>query len=152
MAIKGARATFNDIGTMTIDPGDYNRLVTKVFAYAKKNGSAVSLHLDELSAYAEAAEEAQAELYMKFAEMDRKQLLLAGAEAYWRCFVRYTDVVGVTSEVDWKISPEVQEEYLPFFLTHDEDPAFSRIKMKAIKMKALPFLRERDPVLYYLPE
>lgn len=152
LAIKGARATFNDIGTMTIDPGDYNRLVTKVFAYTKKNESVMPIYSDELSAYAQAAEEAQAELYMKFAEMDRKQLLLAGAEAYWRCFVRYTDVVGVTGEVDWKISPKVQEEYLPFFLTHDEDPAFSRIKMKAIKMKALPFLRERDPVLYYLPE
>jgi hypothetical protein len=152
MAVKGARATFNDIGTVTVDPGDYTRLVTKVFAYAQKNGSIVPVPLDELSAYAEAAESAQAELYMRFAEMDRKQLLLAGAEAYWRCFARYTDAVGVTDEVDWKITPKVQEEYLPYFLDHDADPAFSRLKLKVIKMKVLPFLREKDPVMYYLPE
>jgi hypothetical protein len=151
MAVKGVRATFNDIGTVTIDPGDYTRLVTKVFAYARKNSTIVPVPLDELSAYAEAAESAQAELYMRFAEMDRKQLLLAGAEAYWRCFARYTDAVGVTDDVDWKISPQVQEEYLPYFLDHDEDPAFSRLKMKVIKMKALPFLKEKDPVMYYLP-
>jgi hypothetical protein len=152
MAVKGVRATFNDIGTVTVDPGDYTRLVTKVFAYAQKNGAIVPVPLDELSAYAEAAESAQAELYMRFAEMDRKQLLLAGAEAYWRCFARYTDAVGVTDEVDWKISPQIQEEYLPYFLDHDEDPAFSRLKMKVVKMKVLPFLKEKDPVMYYLPE
>jgi hypothetical protein len=152
MAIKGAKATFNDIGTVIIDPGDYTRLVTKVFAYTQKNGSIVPVPLDELSAYAEAADSAQAELYMKFAEMDRKQLLLAGAEAYWRCFARYTDAVGLTDEVDWKISSQIEGEYLPYFLNHDEDPAFTRLKMKVIKMKALPFLKEKDPVMYYLPE
>lgn len=152
MTIRGARATFNDIGTMIVEPGDYSRLVTRIAVYTRRNGTVVPLQLDELSAYGEAAETAQMELYMRFAEMDRRQLLLAGAEAYWRCFVRYTDIVGVTDEIDWKISSRVQEEYLPFFMTHDEDPAFARIKMKAIKMKTLPFLRERDPVLYYLPE
>ncbi|MEM3647129.1 MAG: hypothetical protein QW334_03175, partial [Thermofilum sp.] len=152
MTIRGARAVFNDIGTMIVEPGDYSRLVTRIAAFTRRNDSIVPLQLDELSAYGEAAEAAQMELYMRFAEMDRRQLLLAGAEAYWRCFVRYTDIVGTTGEMDWKISREVQEEYLPYFMNHDEDPAFARIKMKAIKMKALPFLKERDPVLYYLPE
>jgi hypothetical protein len=152
LSIKGAKATFNDIGTVTLEPGDYTKQVTGVYAYRQKNGGIETVSLDELSAYAEAADSAQAELYMKFAEMDRKQLLIAGAEAYWRCFARYTDIVGVTNEVDWGISQQVQEEYLPYFLNHDEDPAFTRLKMKVIKMKALPFLKERDPVMYYLPE
>lgn len=151
MAVKDVRAVFNDIGTVTIDPGDYTKQVTGVFAYRQKNGGIEPVPLDELSAYAEAADSAQAELYMKFAEMDRKQLLLAGAEAYWRCFARYTDAVGITNDVDWNISKQVQEEYLPYFLNHDEDPAFNRLKMKVIKMKALPFLKEKDPVMYYLP-
>lgn len=152
IAVKNARAVFNDIGTVTLDPADYTRQVTGVFAYCQKNGGIEPVPLDDLSAYAEAADNAQAELYMKFAEMDRKQLLLAGAEAYWRCFARYTDIVGVTNEVDWGISQQVQEEHLPYFLNHDEDPAFTRLKMKVIKMKALPFLKEKDPVMYYLPE
>jgi hypothetical protein len=76
---------------------------------------------------------------------------LAGATAYWRGFARYTDQVGITEEVDWSLSKSVLDEYLPYFLKNDEDPAFSRIKMKIIKMKALPFLKEKDPILYYLP-
>jgi len=151
MALKGAKTKFIDIGTMTIDPGDYSHLVKRAVAYTKRKGNIVTVAFDELSSYAEAANNAQAELYMKFAEMDRKQLILAGATAYWRCFARYTDFVGITDNIDWTISKHVQEEYLPYFLDHDEDPAFSRIKKKIIKMKALPFLKERDPILYYLP-
>jgi len=151
MTLKGAKTKFIDIGTMTIDPGDYSHLVKKAVAYTKYKGGIVTVGLDELHSYAEAANDAQAELYMKFAEMDRRQLILAGATAYWRCFARYTDFVGITDSFDWTISKQIQEEYLPYFLDHNEDPAFSRIKKKVIKMKALPFLKERDPILYYLP-
>jgi hypothetical protein len=151
MTIRGARATFNDIGTMTIEPADYSRLVTKMVAYTEKGGGIAEVPLEDLQAYAEAADRAHMELYMKFSQMDRKALILAGATAYWRGFARYTDQVGITEEVDWSLSKSVLDEYLPYFLKNDEDPAFSRIKMKIIKMKALPFLKEKDPILYYLP-
>ncbi|NHV60618.1 MAG: hypothetical protein HA492_04360 [Candidatus Verstraetearchaeota archaeon] len=151
MTIRGARATFNDIGTMTIEPADYSRLVTKMVAYTEKGGGIAEVPLEDLQAYAEAADRAHMELYMKFSQMDRKGLILAGATAYWRGFARYTDQVGITEEVDWSLSKSVLDEYLPYFLKNDEDPAFSRIKMKIIKMKALPFLKEKDPILYYLP-
>jgi hypothetical protein len=108
--------------------------------------------LDELSAYAEAATNAQAELYMKFAEMDRRQLLIAGATAYWRCFARFTDQVGITDNIDWTLSQAILDEHVPYFMNHDEDPAFRRMKMKILKMKVLPFLPELDPMLYALPE
>ena len=152
MTLKDATATFNDIGTMTVDPGDYSKLVTSVAAYAKRGGKIVPVGLDELPAYSDAATNAQAELYMKFAGMDRKQLLLAGATAYWRGFARYTDQVDVTEKVDWNISQQVLDEHLPYFMDHNEDPAFFRLKMKVLKMKVLPFLPERDPILYLLPE
>jgi len=151
MTIRGARATFNDIGTMTIEPADYSRLVTKMVAYTEKGGGIAEVQLEDLQAYAEAADRAHMELYMKFSQMDRKGLILAGATAYWRGFARYTDQVGITEEVDWSLSKSVLDEYLPYFLKNDEDPALSRIKMKIIKMKALPFLKEKDPILYYLP-
>jgi hypothetical protein len=152
MTLKGAKATFNDIGTMTVEPSDYSGLVTKMAAYTKRGDKIVSLGIDELQAYADTATNAQAELYMKFAEMDRKQLLVAGATAYWRCFARYTDQVGITDNVDWEISQAVVDEYVPYFLSHDEDPAFRRMKMKILRMKLLSFLPERDPMLYALPE
>ncbi|MEM4234138.1 MAG: hypothetical protein QXU75_03215 [Candidatus Methanomethylicaceae archaeon] len=151
MTIRGARATFNDIGTMMLEPADYSKFVTKMVAYTEKGGGIAEVPLEDLQAYADAAERAHMELYMKFSQMDRKDLIIAGATAYWRGFARYTDQVGITDEVDWNLSKTVLDEYLPYFLKNDEDPAFSRIKKKIIKMKALPFLKEKDPILYYLP-
>lgn len=151
MVLKDAKTKFNDIGTMTVNPSDYSELVKSAAAYKMGSNGIVPLGLDELPAYAEAADNAQAELYMNFAQMKRKELLIAGATAYWRCFARYTDIVGITEKVSWSLSEKTLEEYLPIFMEADEDPAFSRIKKKIIKMKALPFLKEKDPILYLMP-
>jgi hypothetical protein len=145
MTIKEASATFNDIGTMTIEPGDYSDLVTNIVAYANRGGKVIPLGLDELPAYAEAAEAALSELYMKFADWDKKKLMLAGAIAYWRGFVRYTDRVGITDMIDWNMSQSVIDEYVPFFMENDADPAFIRFGRFDDEM-------EEDPTLYLLPE
>jgi hypothetical protein len=152
MTIKGAKATFNDIGTMTVEPGDYSKRVTGMAAYKKSGDGIAPIGIDELPAFGEAASNAQGELYVKFAAMDRKQLILAGAEAYWRGFARFTDQVGITEKIDWKVSQRVLDEHLDYFMKHNEDPAFTRLKLKVLKSKALPFLKEKDPVLYLLPE
>ncbi len=151
MVLKDAKTKFNDIGTMTVNPGDYSKLVKSITAYKMGSNGVVSVGLDELPSYAEAADNAQAELYMKFTQMDRKELLISGATAYWRCFARYTDVVGITDSISWNLSKAVLDEYLPIFMKAKEDPAFSRIKKKIIKMKALPFLKEKDPIMYLMP-
>lgn len=145
MTIKGASATFNDIGTMTVEPGDYSNLVTNVAAYAERGNKIVPLDLDELPAYEKAAETALSELYLKFAEWDKKKLMLAGAVAYWRGFVRYTDRVGITDKIDWGISQSVIDEYIPYFMDNDADPAFIRFGRFDDEM-------EEDPTLYLLPE
>jgi hypothetical protein len=145
MTIKNATATFDDIGTMRIEPGDYSSLVTNVAAYTERGSKIVPLGLDELAAYETAAEAALSELYMKFAEWDKKQLMIAGAVAYWRCFARYTDIVGITDKVDWAISQDVIDEYVPFFMENDADPAFIRFGRFDDEM-------EEDPTLYLLPE
>jgi len=152
MTLRNAKTTFNDIGTMTVDPGEYSKLVSKIAAYKKSGDKIVTVGLDELPAYAEAADNAQAELYMKFAQMDRSQLLISGATAYWRCFARYTDCVDVTDKIQWSLAKPVLDEYLPTFMKVNEDPAFSRIKRKIIKMKTLPFIKEKDPIMYLLPK
>ncbi len=151
MVLKDAKIRFNDIGTMIVNPGDYTNLVRSIAAYRKNGDKIVPVGLDELPAYSEAADNAQAELYMKFAQMERKDLLISGATAYWRCFARYTDSVGITDNFSWSLSKDVLDEYLPIFMEANEDPAFSRIKMKVIKRKALPFIKEKDPVMYLMP-
>ena len=152
LVLNNAKTRFNDIGTMIVTPGNYTKLVKSAAAYKKSGDKIVPLGLDELPAYAEAADSAQMELYMKFAEMQRKDLLISGATAYWRCFARYTDSVGITDKVSWNLSQEILDEYLPIFMKANEDPAFSRIKKKIIKMKALPFIKEKDPIMYLMPE
>ncbi len=145
MTIKGASATFNDIGTMTIEPGDYSNLVTSIAAYTERGNKIVPLGLDELPAYGDAAEAALSELYIKFADWDKKKLMLAGAVAYWRGFARYTDRVDITDKIDWSISQSVIDEYVPFFMDNDADPAFIRFGRFDDEM-------EEDPTLYLLPE
>lgn len=145
LTLQNVKTVFNDIGTMTVEPGDYSRLVTGSCAYTKKGAKIVPVGLDELSAYAEAADAAQTELYLRFAEWDKKKLMIAGAEAYWRCYARYTNQVGITNKIDWKISQSVIDEYVPFFMENDADPAFIRFGRFDDEM-------EEDPTLYLLPE
>ena len=145
MTIKHATATFNDIGTMTIEPGDYSNLVTGVAAYTERGSKVVPLGLDELSSYEQAAEAALAELYMKYSDWDKKKLMLAGAVAYWRGFARYTDRVGITNKIDWSISQSVIDEYVPYFMDNDADQAFIRFGRFDDEM-------EEDPTLYLLSE
>jgi hypothetical protein len=144
MTLRNCKTFFNDIGTVTVEPGDYSRLVTSACAYTKHGSKIVPLGLDELSAYAEAADTAQTELYMKFAEWDKKTLMIAGAEAYWRCYARYTNQVGITDKIDWKLSQTIIEEHIPFFMENDADPAFIRFGRFDDEM-------EEDPTLYLLP-
>ena len=145
MTIKNATATFNDIGTMNIEPGDYSNLVTNACAFAKRGEKVVPVGLDELPSYAEAANAAQTELYMKFAEWDKKKLMIAGAAAYWRGFMRFTDTVGVSDKIDWDIDRNLIDEHVPFFMDNDADPAFLRFGRFDEDI-------EEDPTLYLLPE
>ncbi len=144
MTLKNATAVCNDVGTMTVEPGDYSQLVTRAAVYTKRDQKIVSLGLDELQAYAEAADAAQAELYMKFAQWDRRRLLIAGALAYWKGFARYTDQVDLTRSVKWELSQSVLNEYLPIFMESDADPAFFRMFREEEELK-------KDPTLYLLP-
>jgi hypothetical protein len=145
MTMKDVTARFNDVGTMTIEPGDYSKRVTGAVVYANRGNKVVPIGFDELDAYSEAADAAQAELYMKFAEWDKERLMVAGAIAYWRGFARYTDVVGITDKIDWDIADDIKEKYVPFFMNTDADPAFMRFGRFDEEM-------EEDPTLYLLPE
>lgn len=144
MTIKNAKAKFIDVGTMTLDPVDYGKLVTQVVVYARRGEKVVPLGLDELPAYAEAADAAQAELFMRFSEWGKRELLIAGAKAYFRGFARFTNQAGITKQIDWDLSPGVMKEHVPYFLEHDADPAF-------VRMFRSPEERAKDPTFYYLP-
>ncbi|MFW9831378.1 MAG: hypothetical protein ACFFD8_06350 [Candidatus Thorarchaeota archaeon] len=145
MTLKNVKAKFSDTGTMNLDPAEYGDHVTKMMAYTKKGAKLYPLGLDEISAYAEAAEASQQELFMRFAEWNKRQRLIAGAKAYMRGFARFTNQVGVTDQIDWELTPHSMETYVPYFMDHDGDNAFAR-------MFRSPDERAKDPTFYYLPE
>jgi hypothetical protein len=145
MTLSGVTAKFSDTGTMTLDPAEYGDHVHQMLAYTQRGNKITSLGVDELAAYAEAADAAQQELFMRFAEWDKQQRLIAGAKAYMRGFARYTNQVGITDQINWDLTPHAMEEYVPYFMTHDGDNAFAR-------MFRPPEERAQDPTFYKLPE
>jgi hypothetical protein len=145
MTLKNVKAKFSDTGTMTLDPAEYGDHVEQMAAYTKHGDKLKSLGLDEISAYAEAADAAQQELFLRFAEWDKQKRLIAGAKAYMRGFARYTNQVGITDKISWDLTPHSMKEYVPYFMTHDGDNAFAR-------MFRPPEERVKDPTFYKLPE
>ena len=145
MTLKNVETKFSDTGTMTLDPAEYGDYVQQMMAYTKSGEKLKSIGLDELSSYEEAADAAQQELFMRFAEWDKKQRLIAGARAYMKGFARFTNQVGVTDQIDWDLTEHSMKEYVPYFMTHDGDNAFAR-------MFRPPEERAKDPTFYKLPE
>jgi hypothetical protein len=145
MTLKDMKAKFIDIGTMILDPTEYGDHVTHMMAYTKKGEKLTSVGLDELPAYAEAADAAQQELFMRFAEWNKQTRLIAGAKAYMRGFARFTNQVGITNNIDWNLTDHSMKEYVPYFMEHDGDNAFTR-------MFRPPEERAKDPTLYWLPD
>jgi hypothetical protein len=145
MTLEGVAAKFSDTGTMTLDPADYGPHVRKMTIYTKKGQKAKPLGLDELSAYSEAADASQQELFQRFAEWDKRQRLIAGARAYMRGFARFTNQVNVTNQINWDLTPHSMKKYVPYFMDHDGDNAFTR-------MFRPPEERAKDPTFYQLPD
>ena len=145
ITLKDVKAKFSDTGTMTLTPAEYGDYVQQVMAYTKTGDKLKVLGLDELAAYAEAADASQQELFMRFADWDKQQRLIAGAKAYMRGFARYTNQVGVTDQINWDLTPHSLNDHVPYFMTHDGDNAFAR-------MFRSPEERAKDPTFYKLPE
>ncbi|MHA2406210.1 MAG: hypothetical protein ACXACH_05615 [Candidatus Hermodarchaeia archaeon] len=145
MTLSGVTTKFSDTGTMTLTPAEYGDHVQQMLAYTKHGEKLTALGLDEIAAFAEAADASQQELFMRFAEWDKQRLLIAGAKAYMRGFARYTNQVGITEQIDWELTPHSMKEYVPYFMTHDGDNAFAR-------MFRSPEERVKDPTFYKLPE
>jgi hypothetical protein len=145
MTLKNVKAKFSDTGTMTLDPAEYGDHVEQMAVYTKQGDKLKTLGLDEIAAYAEAADAAQQELFLRFADWEKQERLIAGAKAYMRGFARYTNQVGITDKISWDLTPHSMKEYVPYFMTHDGDNAFAR-------MFRPPEERANDPTFYKLPE
>ncbi len=143
--LKGVKAKFDDFSTMTTEPVDYTEKITGVALFTRKGDKVEPLDLDVLEAFNEFAQSAQAELYMRFSEWDKRQRLIAGAFAYCYGYARYTNFVGITDKIDWNLTERTMKKYVPYFMENDFDPAIPRLFRSEEEKKD-------DPSLYYIAQ
>ncbi len=100
---------FNDWGTMFTDPVDYSKNITSTAILTQEEGKNKSLGLDELKPYELFAQQALIELYRKMTKWDRAEQIKAGALVYNKNFDRFTNVVGLTNQIDWSLTKEIEQ-------------------------------------------
>ncbi len=102
------RVWFNDWGTLFTDPVDYSKNITSVAILTQEHGKNKPLGVDELKNYEEFAQNALVELYRKMTKWSRSEKIKAGAYVYNKNFDRFTNLVGVTDQIDWDLVEEVK--------------------------------------------
>ena len=146
MKLKNVKAEFGNFATIETEPKTFTENLNGIALFTREGENIKQLNLDILTGFNEYSMNAQKELYMKFSKWSRKERILAGAHAYCYGYARYTDLVGITEEIDWSMTERTMEKYLPYFMENDFDPAISRhFRSKRKKEKG-------GPSLYLLPE
>jgi hypothetical protein len=103
------RIWFNDWGTLFTDPVDYSKNITSCAILTQEEGKNRSLDIQELKAYEEFAQKALLELYRKMTPWSRAEKMKAGAFVYNKNFDRFTNLVGVTDQIDWDLTEEIKQ-------------------------------------------
>jgi len=103
------RVWFNDWGTIFTDPVDYSKNVTSAAILTQEKGKNKSLGLDELGAYEKFAQKSLIELYRKMTKWDRAEQIKAGVLVYNKNWDRFTNLVGLTDQIDWDLTDEIRQ-------------------------------------------
>ena len=103
------RVWFNDWGTVFTDPVDYSKNITSAAILTQEKGKNKSLGLDELGAYEQFAQKALIELYRKMTKWDRAEQIKAGVLVYNKNWDRFTNLVGLTDQIDWDLTDEIRQ-------------------------------------------
>jgi len=103
---------FNDWGTLFTDPIDYSKNISSVAIITRENEKNKPIGLDELKEYEKYAQDALVELYIKMTQWNREQKIKAGVLVYNANFGRFSDLVGVTEQIDWSIDKKIEEKEL----------------------------------------
>jgi hypothetical protein len=143
--LKNVVAKFDDFSQITTNPVDFTNNITGVALFTRQGNTVKPLDLDVLDGFATYAVKANKELFMKFSKWDRKQRLIAGAFAYCYGYARYTNLVGITDQINWELTQRTMTKYVPEFMKSDFDAGIPRLlRSKAQKLK-------EGPSLYLLP-
>lgn len=103
------RVWFNDWGTLFTDPVDYSQNITSAAVLTQEGGKNKAIGLDELKLYEDFAQNALIELYRKMARWSRADQIRSGALVYNKNFDRFTNIVGITDQIDWSLTDEIEK-------------------------------------------
>ena len=144
--LKDVNINFDDFATLEIIPQDFTNNITGVSLFTRSGEKVKNLDLDILESFKDYSKRANKELFLKFSKWDRKQRLIAGAYAYCYGYARYTNFVGITSDINWDLTERTMNTYVPMFMESDFDPGIPRLFRSKSKK------RKEGPSLYLLPE
>ncbi|MEJ2295422.1 MAG: hypothetical protein P8Y23_11740, partial [Candidatus Lokiarchaeota archaeon] len=144
--LKDVETAFDDFATLETVPADFSDSITGIGLFTREGAKVKPIERDELSAFNEYAINANKELFLKFSKWDRRQRLIAGAYAYCYGYARYTNFVGITSEINWELTNKTMDKYVPEFMESNFDPGIPRLMRSKAKK------RREGPSLYLLPE
>ena len=138
---------YNDWGTLKTNPIDYKDKIIKYCLISKKGNKIIELDDYDRNQFDYYVKNARKELYIKYAKWTKKERLEAGILVYNKNFDRFTNLVGITDEIDWSISENVRNNELKRFINNEiVDFKFGNWIMRSNrKRKIIPtyFTREK---------
>ncbi len=144
LRLKGVKTKFDDFATLSTEPEDFSKKVTGAALLTRAGDSINEIALDKLHDFDSYADEATSELFLKFSEWEKKERLLAGAYAYCYGYARFTDFVGITNQIDWKMTNYTMEQLVPYFMENEFDPGIPRYFREEEE-------KQKDPTLFLIP-
>jgi hypothetical protein len=98
-------------GTAWFTPHDYLKHLTKVRVYITDTGSLQPLTVAEMRPLTAAVRRAHKELYVRYAQMSRKERAICATEMYAWKLKSWARAAGVFEDIDWQLSPRVLNMY-----------------------------------------
>jgi hypothetical protein len=98
-------------GTAWFTPHDYLKHLAKVRVYVTDTGSLQPLTVAEMRPLTAAVRRAHKELYVRYAQMSRKERAICATEMYAWKLKSWARAAGVFDDISWQLSPRVLQTY-----------------------------------------
>jgi hypothetical protein len=108
---EDVRMENNVWGTAWFTPHDYLRHLVKVRVYITDTGSLQPLTVAEMRPLTAAVRRAHKELYVRYAQMSRKERAICATEMYAWKLKSWARAAGVFDDIGWGLSPRVLQMY-----------------------------------------
>ena len=134
---------FTDFATLFPKPLDYADNITHFALFTRDGDKIKTVPFSVLDSLEKFATDVQTELYLNFAEWDNVQRLKAGASVFVKWLYIFTDMAGITDQVEMGLSEDIVGDYLERMLNAMGHPAWARLFRSKEEC-------DKDPTFYEL--